>query len=156
MDQWNDNEPIYWQLRRIVLGQILNGALPEGEAVPSVRAVAGQERINPLTVSKAYQTLADDGLLEKRRGLGLFVTAGAREAALKQERERFLKDQWPATCALIQTLGLDLHELLDARSSPQSGAPPPPKQERQGERGAYSDSKPNDSKPNDSKQGEDQ
>ena len=113
MNEWNDNEPIYWQLRRIVLGQILSGALPEGEAVPSVRVVAGQERINPLTVSKAYQTLVDDGLLEKRRGLGLFVIAGAQEAALKQERERFLREEWPATRTLIETLGLDLNQLLE-------------------------------------------
>ena len=113
MNEWNDNEPIYWQLRRVVLGQILSGALPEGEAVPSVRVVAGQERINPLTVSKAYQTLVDDGLLKKRRGLGLFVTAGAQKAALKQERERFLKEEWPATRTLIGTLGLDLNQLLE-------------------------------------------
>ena len=127
MNQWNDNEPIYWQLRRIVLGQILSGGLPEGEAVPSVRVVAGQERINPLTVSKAYQALVDDGLLEKRRGLGLFVTPGAQESALKRERERFLKEEWPATRTVIETLGLDLNQLLEALSSPQSGVTPRPK-----------------------------
>ena len=141
MNEWNDNEPIYWQLRRIVLGQVLSGALPEGEAVPSVRVVAGQERINPLTVSKAYQTLVDDGLLEKRRGLGLFVTAGAREAALKQERERFLKEEWPATRALIENLGLDLNQLLEAFSSPQSGAPPLPKEQPDSKRDVSSESK---------------
>ena len=113
MNEWNDHEPIYRQLRRVVLGQILSGALPEGEAVPSVRVVAGQERINPLTVSKAYQTLVDEGLLEKRRGLGLFVTAGARDAALNQERERFLNEEWPATRALIRTLGFNLNQLLE-------------------------------------------
>lgn len=141
MNEWNDNEPIYWQLRRIVLGQILSGALPEGEAVPSVRAVAGQERINPLTVSKAYQTLVDDGLLERRRGLGLFVTAGAQEAALKRERERFLKKEWPATRTLIETLELDLNQLLEALSSPQSSARPMPKEEPDSERGVSSESK---------------
>ena len=116
MREWNDNEPIYRQLQRIVLGRILSGTLPEGEAVPSVRTVAGQERINPLTVSRAYQVLVDQGLLEKRRGLGMFVAPGARAAARRQERERFLKEEWPATRALIATLGLELDDLLEGEN----------------------------------------
>ena len=112
MGDWNDNEPIYLQLRSVILRQILTGALPEGKAVPSVRQVAGDERINPLTVSKAYQLLVDEDLLEKRRGLGMFVTTGAQSRALEQERERFLSAEWPATLERIRALQLDPKSLL--------------------------------------------
>ena len=117
MHEWKDNEPIYLQLRQLVLSQILSGSLPEGEAVPSVRQVASQERINPLTVSKAYQTLVDEGLLEKRRGLGMFVNEGARAQALERERQRFLSQEWPATLARIENLQLDAEHLLSGESS---------------------------------------
>ncbi len=117
MNEWKGNEPIYLQLRQVVLSQILSGSLPEGEAVPSVRQVASQERINPLTVSKAYQTLVDEGLLEKRRGLGMFVNDGARAKALEQERQRFMNEEWPATLARIQDLQLDAQHLLSGETS---------------------------------------
>ena len=115
--EWKDNEPIYLQLRQLVLGQILSGALPEGDAVPSVRQVASEERINPLTVSKAYQTLVDEGLLEKRRGLGMFVCEGAQARALEQERARFLAEEWPETLARIEALKLNAERLLSGESS---------------------------------------
>ena len=112
MSDWDDTIPIYLQLRSTVVQRILSGSLAEGEAVPSVRQVAGEEKINPLTVSKAYQMLVDEELLEKRRGLGMFVCAGARTRALEQEREAFLRDEWPKVRERIRSLGLDAGELL--------------------------------------------
>lgn len=112
MTDWQEHEPIYHQLAQLVIQQIIRGSLAEGSPVPSVRQVAASERINPLTVSRAYQTLADDGLLEKRRGVGMFVAPGAREHALKAERSRFLEQEWPQLSARINLLGLDLRELL--------------------------------------------
>ena len=120
MSDWNDHEPIYLQLKNIVLRQIVRGALPEGEAVPSVRQVAAQERINPITVSKAYQMLVDDELLEKRRGLGMFVCPGAQQQALDQERERFVSEQWPEILTTIAALGLDPVTLLADSSGERS------------------------------------
>jgi Predicted transcriptional regulators len=111
---WNDSAPIYRQLRERVVAMILDGALHEGDSLPSVRQVAADFQINPLTVSKAYQELVDDQLVEKRRGLGMFVTDGAREALLKSERERFLREEWPVLHARLQRLGLDLKNLLRA------------------------------------------
>ena len=107
MPDWDDNTPIYLQLRAIVVQRILSGSLSEGEAVPSVRQVAADEKINPITVSKAYQMLVDEGLLEKRRGLGMFVEAGARDQALIQERGAFLATEWPRIRARIESLGLE-------------------------------------------------
>ena len=112
MQDWDENTPIYLQLRSTVVRRILSGSLPEGDAVPSVRAVAAEEKINPLTISKAYQMLVEEGLLEKRRGLGMFVCAGARELALAQERQVFLSDEWPKVRRRIDDLALDLRELL--------------------------------------------
>lgn len=112
MSDWNDHEPIYLQLKNLVLRQIVRGILPEGEAVPSVRQVAAQKRINPITVSKAYQMLVDTELLEKRRGLGMFVRPGAQQQALDQERDRFIKQQWPEILTTIAVLGLDPATLL--------------------------------------------
>lgn len=109
---WNDSVPIYRQLRERVVAMILDGALNEGDPLPSVRQVAADFQINPLTVSKAYQELVDDQLVEKRRGLGMFVNDGAREALLKSERERFLREEWPTLFARLQRLGLDLKTLL--------------------------------------------
>ncbi|WP_233842999.1 GntR family transcriptional regulator [Dyella sp. 2HG41-7] len=109
---WNDSVPIYRQLRERVVAMILDGALNEGDPLPSVRQVAADFQINPLTVSKAYQELVDDQLVEKRRGLGMFVTDGARDALLKSERERFLREEWPALYARLQRLGLDLKALM--------------------------------------------
>ena len=113
MPDWDDKEPIYVQLAQSVLEGIMRGALAEGEPVPSVRQVASQERINPLTVSRGYQLLVDDGLLEKRRGLGMFVASGARDKALARERGRFLDDEWPKTRERIELFGLDLQTLLE-------------------------------------------
>jgi GntR family transcriptional regulator len=110
--EWNDSQPIYRQLRDRVVAMILDGLLREGDPLPSVRSVAAESRINPLTVLKAYQELADDGLVEKRRGLGMFINAGARELLLQGERQRFLTEQWPEILATIQRLGLSAEELL--------------------------------------------
>jgi len=112
MTDWQEHEPIYHQLAQLVLSRIISGSLEEGEAVPSVRQVAAQERINPLTVSRAYQSLVDEGLLEKRRGVGMFVADGAKAAALAAERQRFLSEEWPALQARIQLLGLSPEELF--------------------------------------------
>jgi GntR family transcriptional regulator len=112
MTDWQEHEPIYHQLAQLVLEQIIRGSLQEGEAVPSVRQVAAQERINPLTVSRAYQSLVDEGLLEKRRGVGMFVAPGAKAAALAAQRQRFLSEEWPALLSRIRLLELKLEDLL--------------------------------------------
>ncbi|HEX7342294.1 MAG TPA: GntR family transcriptional regulator [Rhodanobacteraceae bacterium] len=109
---WNDNVPIYRQLRDRMVAMILDGALTEGDALPSVRQVAADYQINPLTVSKAYQELVDEQLIEKRRGLGMFVTEGAPDALLRSERERFLREEWPALYRRLERLGLDLATLM--------------------------------------------
>ena len=112
--EWNDSQPIYRQLRELVVAMILDGLLKDGDPLPSVRNVAAEYRINPLTVLKAYQALVDDGLVEKRRGLGMFTTTGARDRLLAGERQKFLEDQWPLVLASIQRLGLKPEELLRA------------------------------------------
>jgi len=112
--EWNDNQPIYRQLRDRVVHMILDGLLKEGDPLPSVRNVAAEYRLNPLTVLKAYQELVDDELVEKRRGLGMFVKEGAHKSLLKHERQKFLSEHWPRVHATIQRLGLDPKELLDA------------------------------------------
>jgi GntR family transcriptional regulator len=109
---WNDNAPIYRQLRDRVVAMILDGVLNEGDALPSVRQVAADFQLNPITVSKAYQELVDEQLVEKRRGLGMYVNEGARNALLKNERERFLREEWPALYARLKRLGLDMDLLL--------------------------------------------
>lgn len=117
---WNDNTPIYRQLRDRVVAMILDGVLKQGDALPSVRQVAADFQLNPITVSKAYQELVDEQLVEKRRGLGMYVNEGARELLLKSERERFLREEWPVLRARLERLGLDLRELLEA-SAPRNG-----------------------------------
>ena len=112
--EWNDNQPIYRQLRDRVVHMILDGVLKEGDPLPSVRNVASEYRVNPLTVLKAYQELVDQELVEKRRGLGMFVKTGAHRLLLKAERQKFLSEHWPRVHATIQRLGLDPKELLDA------------------------------------------
>ena len=109
---WSDNTPIYRQLRDRVVAMILDGVLKQGDALPSVRQVAADFQINPITVSKAYQELVDENLVEKRRGLGLYVTEGARGALLKSERERFLNEEWPSLFARLERMGLDLETLI--------------------------------------------
>ncbi len=111
--EWNDSQPIYRQLRDRVVAMILDGVLNDGDPLPSVRNVAAEYRINPLTVLKGYQELVDEDLVEKRRGLGMFVKMDAQAALLKAERERFLKEQWPQIHATIGRLGLTLRELLE-------------------------------------------
>ena len=111
---WNDSQPIYRQLRDRIIAMILDRVLNEGDPIPSVRNVAAEYRVNPLTVLKAYQELADEGLVEKRRGLGMFINEGARAMLLKAERERFLTDEWPQIAATIQRLGLDAQALLSS------------------------------------------
>ncbi|HEX2667946.1 MAG TPA: GntR family transcriptional regulator [Gammaproteobacteria bacterium] len=108
---WSDNQPIYRQLRDRVVAMILEDALKEGDPLPSVRSVAAEYQINPLTVLKGYQSLVDEGLVEKRRGLGMFVKEGARKNLMKNEREQFLKTEWPQILQRIQRLGLDLMDL---------------------------------------------
>jgi GntR family transcriptional regulator len=115
--EWRDSQPIYRQLRDRVVALILDGLLNEGDPLPSVRSVATEFRVNPLTVLKAYQQLTDEQLVEKRRGLGLFVDAGARERLLHAERERFLAEEWPTVAETIDRLGLTTADLLAVRSA---------------------------------------
>jgi GntR family transcriptional regulator len=110
--QWNDSQPIYWQLKERTIAMILDGTLEEGVALPSVRTVASDFQLNPITVSKSYQALVDEELVEKRRGLGMFVCEGARKKLMESEREKFLKEEWPAMVTRIRQLGLDLNKLL--------------------------------------------
>lgn len=113
--EWNDGQPIYRQIRDRVVAMILDGVLQEGDALPSVRNVSAEYRVNPLTVMKAYQTLVEEGLVETRRGLGMFINAGAHDALLKDERQRFLGDEWPRISAIIERLGLSADDLLKHR-----------------------------------------
>jgi len=110
--EWNDHQPIYRQLRERVVHMILDGALKEGDPLPSVRNVAAEYRVNPLTVLKAYQELVDEELVEKRRGLGMFVKTGAHSLLVKGERQKFLNEHWPRVHATIRRLGLSPEELL--------------------------------------------
>jgi GntR family transcriptional regulator len=111
--EWNDSQPIYRQLRDRVVAMILDGVLKEGDALPSVRNVAAEFRVNPLTVLKGYQELVDEELVEKRRGLGMFVRPGARDVLLRGERQRFLDEEWPRIQETIQRLGIKAEELLN-------------------------------------------
>src|SRR5438128_3533350 len=115
--EWNDSQPIYRQLRDRVVAMILDGVLNEGDPLPSVRSVAAEYRVNPLTVLKGYQQLVGEQLVETKRGLGMFVKAGARDLLLKAERQKFLAEEWPRVHATIQRLGLKPKELLDAASA---------------------------------------
>jgi len=119
-NEWNDSQPIYRQLRDRVVAMILDGVLKEGDPLPSVRTVAAEYRVNPLTVLKGYQQLVDEQLVEKKRGLGMFVNAGARDLLLKGERQRFLTEQWPSVAATIQRLGITPKELLRAAETSRS------------------------------------
>jgi len=127
--EWDDNQPIYRQLRDRVVAMILDGVLREGDPLPSVRNVAAEYRVNPLTVLKGYQQLVDEELVEKRRGLGLFIREGARETLLRAERKNFLSEEWPRISATIQRLGLDTDELLRAANGQRAK-----KEEEKGER----------------------
>ena len=109
---WTEDQPIYRQLRDKVIAAIVDGSLPEGEALPSVRSLAVDMQINPITASKAYQELVMEGLVEKRRGLGMFVIEGARDKVLEAERNRFLEEEWPRIMETIKRLGFKPEELL--------------------------------------------
>ena len=110
--KWNDDQPIYRQLRDRVVAMILEGVLTDGDALPSVRNVAAEYRLNPLTVLKGYQELVDEGLVEKKRGRGMFVNDGARKQLIIDERKRFVDTEWPRVVETIQRLELDVEELL--------------------------------------------
>jgi GntR family transcriptional regulator len=124
--EWNDSQPIYRQLRDRVVAMILDGLLQEGDPLPSVRTVAAEYRVNPLTVLKGYQQLVDERLVEKKRGRGLFINAGARTLLLQGERQRFLAEEWPRIHATMKRLGLTPRELLAAAAT---GAPAPSTEE---------------------------
>ena len=111
--KWSDDIPIYRQLRDRVVAMILEGVLGDGDALPSVRNVAAEYRLNPLTVLKGYQELVDEGLVEKKRGRGMFVNEGARKQLLKDERQRFIEKEWPKIRETIDRLGLDAEDLLN-------------------------------------------
>ncbi len=113
--EWSDSAPIYRQLKERVVAMMLDGELKPGDALPSVRQVAAEYQLNPITVSRAYQELADEQLVEKRRGLGMYVTEGANARLLQSERERFLREEWPLVLERIQRLGLSMEELLDPK-----------------------------------------
>ena len=120
--EWNDSQPIYRQLRDRVVAMILDGVLKEGDPLPSVRSVAAEYRVNHLTVLKGYQQLVDEQLVESRRGLGMFINAGARNLLLQGERKKFLAEEWPRVHATIQRLGLKADELLDG-AAPRKSSP---------------------------------
>ena len=123
---WNDSQPIYRQLRDRVAAMILDGVLAEGEALPSVRVVAADFRVNPLTVLKGYQQLVDEKLVEKRRGLGMFINDGARDRLLQAERQKFLTEQWPRVYASMRRLGLSPKDLFASNDlAPEPLAPEP-------------------------------
>jgi len=115
--EWNDSQPIYRQLRDRVVGMILDGVLKEGDPLPSVRNVAAEYRVNPLTVLKSYQELVDEQLVESKRGRGMFINVGARNLLLKGERQKFLAEEWPRVYTTIQRLGLKAEELLEAAAN---------------------------------------
>ena len=111
---WHNNAPIYRQLKDRIVGMVLDGLLMAGDALPSVRQIAADFQLNPITVMRAYQELADATLVEKRRGIGMYVTDGAREKLLVSERARFLSEEWPPLLERIQRLGMNLKELMQA------------------------------------------
>ena len=112
--EFSDSQPIYRQLRDRVVAMILDGVLNEGDPLPSVRNVAAEYRVNPLTVLKGYQQLVDEQLVEKKRGRGMFINSGARNLLLQGERQKFLAEEWPKIRATIQRLGLEPAALLGA------------------------------------------
>ena len=112
--EWSDGAPIYRQLKERVVAMMLDGVLKPGDALPSVRQVAAEYQLNPITVSRAYQELADEALVEKRRGLGMFVTEEAAKKLRTSERERFLQEEWPLVVERIERLGLSARDLLQS------------------------------------------
>jgi GntR family transcriptional regulator len=133
--EWNDNQPIYRQLRDRVVAMILDEVLKEGDVLPSVRTVAAEYRVNPLTVLKGYQELVDEQLVESKRGLGMFVKTGARSLLLQSERQKFLAEEWPRVSATIQRLGLKPEELLNGSGKPRSKSTAPGKSDNGPDKG---------------------
>ena len=126
-NDWEDRHPIYRQLRDFLVTTILDGSQPEGDVLPSVRNLAADFRVSPLTALKSYQLLVSEGLVESRRGRGMFVVTGARNRARAVERERFLQEEWPRVFDLIHNLGLNPEELLQvAPREPESAPTQPP------------------------------
>ena len=121
--EWSDSQPIYRQLRDRVVAMILDGVLKDGDPLPSVRNVAAEYRVNPLTVLKGYQQLADEGVVEARRGRGMFVNAGARDLLMRSERQKFFAQEWPRIQKNIQRLGLTKEDLINVAPKPPSKAP---------------------------------
>ena len=116
--EWSDNQPIYRQLRDRVVAMILDGVLRDGDPLPSVRNVAAEYRVNPLTVLKGYQQLADEGVVEARRGRGMFVSSGARDVLLRSERQKFFAEEWPRIQKSIERLGLTKEDLVKGTGEP--------------------------------------
>lgn len=112
MDDFHTSQPIFVQIRQRLIEMILRKQVEEGDALPSVRQIAGELSVNPLTITKAFEALVEIGVVEKRRGLGMFVTQGARKKLLAHEREKFLSQDWPRIAAQIRALELDLSSLL--------------------------------------------
>lgn len=131
MNEWTDGQPIYRQLRDRGVHMILDGVLQEGDPLPSVRTVAAEYRVNPLTVLKAYQQLVDEDLVEKKRGLGMFVKPGARALLLRGERQKFLAEQWPGIARTIERLGLTQRELMEAAAAATPPAAAKPEKEKE-------------------------
>jgi GntR family transcriptional regulator len=131
---WNDSQPIYRQLRDRVVAMILDGVLKEGDPLPSVRTVAAEYRVNPLTVLKGYQQLVDEGLVETRRGLGMFINTGARSLLLEGERQKFLGEEWPRISETIHRLGLSAEDLLNGSSGRSLVQNPPSKSAKEKEK----------------------
>lgn len=117
MDDFHTSQPIFVQIRQRLIEIILRKQVEEGDALPSVRQIAGELSVNPLTITKAFEALVEIGVVEKRRGLGMFVTSGAREKLLAHEREKFLREDWPRIAAQIRALELDLNSLLAPEQS---------------------------------------
>ena len=115
--EWNDSQPIYRQLRDRIVAMILDGVLGEGDPLPSVRNVAAEYRVNPITVLKGYQELVDEELVEARRGRGMFIKPGARSLLMGAERRKFLAEEWPRIQATIVRLGLTAEELLASKEA---------------------------------------
>lgn len=114
---WNNKEPIYLQLRDRLVELIMDGVLLEGDALPSVRQISSEQRINPITVSKAFQILVDEELVEKKRGLGMYVLSGAKEKLSTEEKRKFLEQEWPQIAERIERLGLEVDELLGSEKN---------------------------------------
>jgi GntR family transcriptional regulator len=128
--EWDDSQPIYRQLRDRVIAMILDDVLKEGDPLPSVRTVAADHRVNPLTVLKAYQQLADEQIVEKRRGVGMFVKTGVRQQLLRDERQRFLTEEWPGVLVTLRRLGLKPEDLLAPAGSGRPDERPVPSKSR--------------------------